>query len=206
MCSSDLVEINWLKLLADCPDISEVPTLSASAIAVLDGIKDNFNEQDALRVKAIESTTNHDVKAVEYFIKEKIADNAELAAVGEFVHFACTSEDINNLSHGLMLTEAREQVLLPYCNKLLTAIKKLAIEYRSVPLMSRTHGQPASPSTLGKEMANVAVRLERQIKQIANVEIMGKLNGAVGNYNAHLSAYPEVNWHELSERFVTSLG
>ncbi|MGI2127771.1 adenylosuccinate lyase [Shewanella oncorhynchi] len=200
------VEINWLKLLADCPDISEVPTLSASAIAVLDGIKDNFNEQDALRVKAIESTTNHDVKAVEYFIKEKIAGNSELAAVGEFVHFACTSEDINNLSHGLMLTEAREHVLLPYCNELLTAIKKLAIEYRSVPLMSRTHGQPASPSTLGKEMANVAVRLERQIKQIANVEIMGKLNGAVGNYNAHLSAYPEVNWHELSERFVTSLG
>ena len=200
------VEINWLKLLADCPDISEVPTLSASAIAVLDGIKDNFNEQDALRVKAIESTTNHDVKAVEYFIKEKIAGNSELAAVGEFVHFACTSEDINNLSHGLMLTEAREHVLLPYCNELLTAIKKLAIEYRSVPLMSRTHGQPASPSTLGKEMANVAVRLERQIKQIANVEIMGKLNGAVGNYNAHLSAYPEVNWHALSERFVTSLG
>ncbi|WP_415774949.1 adenylosuccinate lyase [Shewanella oncorhynchi] len=200
------VEINWLKLLADCPDISEVPTLSASAIAVLDGIKDNFNEQDALRVKAIESTTNHDVKAVEYFIKEKIAGNSELAAVGEFVHFACTSEDINNLSHGLMLTEAREHVLLPYCNELLTAIKKLAIEYRSVPLMSRTHGQPASPSTLGKEMANVAVRLERQIKQIANVEIMGKLNGAVGNYNAHLSAYPEVNWHELSEHFVTSLG
>lgn len=200
------VEINWLKLLADCPEIREVPPLSESAIAVLDAIKDNFNEQDALRVKAIESTTNHDVKAVEYFIKEKIADNAELAAVGEFVHFACTSEDINNLSHGLMLTEAREQVLLPYCNELLAAIKKLAIEYRSVPLMSRTHGQPASPSTLGKEMANVAMRLERQIKQIANVEIMGKLNGAVGNYNAHLSAYPEVNWHELSERFVTSLG
>ncbi|MCL1089315.1 adenylosuccinate lyase [Shewanella profunda] len=200
------VEINWLKLLADCPDIAEVPPLSEAAIAVLDGIKDNFNEQDALRVKAIESTTNHDVKAVEYFIKEKIAGNAELAAVGEFVHFACTSEDINNLSHGLMLTEAREQVLLPYCNELLTAIKKLAIEYRSVPLMSRTHGQPASPSTLGKEMANVAMRLERQIKQIANVEIMGKLNGAVGNYNAHLSAYPEVNWHELSERFVTNLG
>ena len=157
-------------------------------------------------MKAIESTTNHDVKAVEYFIKEKIADNAELAAVGEFVHFACTSEDINNLSHGLMLTEAREQVVLPYCNELLSAIKKLAVEYRSVPLMSRTHGQPASPSTLGKEMANVAVRLERQIKQIAAVEIMGKINGAVGNYNAHISAYPEVNWHALSERFVTSLG
>lgn len=200
------VEINWLKLLADCPEITEVPPLSASAIALLDSIKDNFNEQDALRVKAIESTTNHDVKAVEYFIKEKIADNTELAAIGEFVHFACTSEDINNLSHGLMLTEAREQVVLPYCNELLSAIKKLAVEYRSVPLMSRTHGQPASPSTLGKEMANVAVRLERQIKQIAAVEIMGKINGAVGNYNAHLSAYPEVNWHALSERFVTSLG
>lgn len=200
------VEINWLKLLADCPEITEVPPLSESAIAVLDAIKDNFSEQDALRVKAIESTTNHDVKAVEYFIKEKIAHNAELAAVGEFVHFACTSEDINNLSHGLMLSEAREQVVLPYCNELLSAIKKLAIEYRSVPLMSRTHGQPASPSTLGKEMANVAVRLERQIKQIAAVEIMGKINGAVGNYNAHISAYPEVNWHALSARFVTSLG
>jgi len=200
------VEINWLKLLADCPEITEVPPLSESAIALLDAIKDNFSEQDALRVKAIESTTNHDVKAVEYFIKEKIADNTELAAVGEFVHFACTSEDINNLSHGLMLTEAREQVVLPYCNELLSAIKKLAVEYRSVPLMSRTHGQPASPSTLGKEMANVAVRLERQIKQIAAVEIMGKINGAVGNYNAHISAYPEVNWHALSERFVTSLG
>ncbi len=200
------VEINWLKLLADCPEITEVPALSESAIAVLDAIKDNFSEQDALRVKTIERTTNHDVKAVEYFIKERIAGNAELAAVGEFVHFACTSEDINNLSHGLMLTDARNQVVLPYCNELLSAIKELAVEYRSVPLMSRTHGQPASPSTLGKEMANVAVRLERQIKQIASIEIMGKINGAVGNYNAHLSAYPEVDWHALSERFVTSLG
>lgn len=143
---------------------------------------------------------------MEYFIKEKIADNAELAAIGEFVHFACTSEDINNLSHGLMLTEAREQVLLPYCQKLVDAVKELARRYKTVPLMSRTHGQPASPSTLGKEMANVAVRLERQLKQIEAVEIMGKINGAVGNYNAHLSAYPEVNWHELSQRFVTSLG
>ncbi len=173
---------------------------------MLDNIRDNFSEADALRVKTIEATTNHDVKAVEYFIKEKIADNAELAAIGEFVHFACTSEDINNLSHGLMLTEAREQVLLPYCQKLVDAVKELARRYKTVPLMSRTHGQPASPSTLGKEMANVAVRLERQLKQIEAVEIMGKINGAVGNYNAHLSAYPEVNWHELSQRFVTSLG
>ena len=200
------VEINWLKLLADCPEITEVPPLSESAIALLDAIKDNFSEQDALRVKAIESTTNHDVKAVEYFIKEKIADNAELAAVGEFVHFACTSEDINNLSHGLMLTEAREQVVLPYCNELLSAIKKLAVEYRSVPLMSRTHGQPATPSTIGKEMANVAYRMERQYRQLNQVEILGKINGAVGNYNAHIAAYPEVDWHQFSEEFVTSLG
>ncbi|QFU23130.1 adenylosuccinate lyase [Shewanella eurypsychrophilus] len=200
------VEINWLKLLSSCPEIVEVPPFSETALALLDQIKDDFSEKDALRVKAIEATTNHDVKAVEYFIKEQIASNAELVAIDEFVHFACTSEDINNLSHGLMLSEARDQVLTPYCEKIITAIKKLATDNRSVPLMSRTHGQPASPSTLGKEMANVVVRLERQLKQINAVEIMGKLNGAVGNYNAHLSAYPEVDWHTLSERFVTSLG
>ncbi|MFT5235030.1 MAG: adenylosuccinate lyase [Shewanella sp.] len=200
------VEINWLKLLSSCPEIVEVPPFSETALAVLDSIKDNFNEADALRIKAIEATTNHDVKAVEYFIKEQIADNAELFAIDEFVHFACTSEDINNLSHGLMLTDAREQVLVPYCQKIVDAIKGLAKEHRSVPLMSRTHGQPASPSTLGKEMANVAVRLERQLAQINSVQFMGKINGAVGNYNAHISAYPEVNWHELSERFVTGLG
>ncbi|MBE8168141.1 MAG: adenylosuccinate lyase [Shewanella sp.] len=200
------VEINWLKLLANCEGINEVPPFSESALSVLDSIKDNFNEQHALRVKEIERTTNHDVKAVEYFIKEQIADNAELAAIGEFVHFACTSEDINNLSHALMLKEARELVLAPYCNQVIDAIKQLAHEHRSVPLMSRTHGQPASPSTLGKEMANVVVRLQRQLNQINTVEVMGKLNGAVGNYNAHISAYPEVNWHGVSEQFVTSLG
>ncbi len=200
------VEINWLKLLSSCPEIEEVPPFSETALALLDSIKDNFNEADALRIKAIEATTNHDVKAVEYFIKEQIAENAELVAIDEFVHFACTSEDINNLSHGLMLTDAREQVLVPYCQQIVDAIKGLAREHRSVPLMSRTHGQPASPSTLGKEMANVAIRLERQLAQINSVQFMGKVNGAVGNYNAHISAYPEVNWHELSERFVTSLG
>ncbi|MEC4725402.1 adenylosuccinate lyase [Shewanella sp. D64] len=200
------VEINWLKLLSSCPEIEEVPPFSETALALLDNIKDNFNEADALRIKAIEATTNHDVKAVEYFIKEQIAGNAELVAIDEFVHFACTSEDINNLSHGLMLTDAREQVLVPYCQKIIDAIKGLAKEHRSVPLMSRTHGQPASPSTLGKEMANVAVRLERQLAQINSVQFMGKINGAVGNYNAHIAAYPEVNWHELSERFVTGLG
>ena len=200
------VEINWLKLLSSCPEIEEVPPFSESALALLDSIKDNFSEQDALRVKTIESTTNHDVKAVEYFIKEKIANNPELVAIDEFVHFACTSEDINNLSHGLMLKEARELVVVPQCQQIVDAIKKLAHDNKTVPLMSRTHGQPASPSTLGKEMANVVVRLERQLKQIQAVEIMGKNNGAVGNYNAHISAYPEVDWHALSQRFVTSLG
>ncbi|MBM7073607.1 adenylosuccinate lyase [Shewanella sp. 202IG2-18] len=200
------VEINWLKLLANCDGIEEVPSLSSDAIALLDSIKDNFSAENAMRVKEIESTTNHDVKAVEYFIKEQFADNAELNAINEFVHFACTSEDINNLSHGLMLKEAREKIVAPYCEKVISAIKQIAKETRSIPLMSRTHGQPASPSTLGKEMANVVVRLERQLKQINAVELMGKINGAVGNYNAHLSAYPEVNWHALSEQFVTSLG
>ena len=200
------VEINWLKLLAQCAEIKEVPAFSDEAITRLDSIKDNFNEDDALRIKTIEATTNHDVKAVEYFIKEKIADNKELMAVNEFVHFACTSEDINNLSHGLMLNNARETIILPECQKLLDAIKHLAKTYRDIPLLCRTHGQPATPSTLGKEMANVAARLQRQLNQITSVEIMGKLNGAVGNYNAHLSAYPEINWHQLSEQFVTSLG
>ena len=200
------VEINWLKLLANCDGIEEVPSLSTEAITLLDNIKDNFTAEHALRVKEIERTTNHDVKAVEYFIKEQFADNTELNAVNEFVHFACTSEDINNLSHGLMLKEAREQIVVPYCDEVISAIKDLANDTRSVPLMSRTHGQPASPSTLGKEMANVVIRPQRQLKQIKAIELMGKINGAVGNYNAHLSAYPEVNWHQLSEKFVTSLG
>ena len=200
------VEINWLKLLANCDGIEEVPSLSTEAITLLDNIKDNFTAEHALRVKEIERTTNHDVKAVEYFIKEQFADNTELNAVNEFVHFACTSEDINNLSHGLMLKEAREQIVVPYCDEVISAIKDLANDTRSVPLMSRTHGQPASPSTLGKEMANVVIRLQRQLKQIKAIELMGKINGAVGNYNAHLSAYPAVNWHQLSEKFVTSLG
>ncbi|WP_299496143.1 adenylosuccinate lyase [uncultured Shewanella sp.] len=200
------VEINWLKMLSNCPEIKEVPAFSDTALSLLDKINDQFNEADAQQVKTIEATTNHDVKAVEYFIKDKIAQNTELNAISEFVHFACTSEDINNLSHGLMLTEAREQVLVPYCQQVIDAIKQLAHDYRITPLMSRTHGQPASPSTLGKEMANVVVRLQRQLRQIESVEIMGKINGAVGNYNAHISAYPEVNWHQVSENFVTSLG
>ncbi|CED61183.1 Adenylosuccinate lyase [Moritella viscosa] len=200
------VEVRWLQKLAECDAIAEVPALSVDANAALNSITDNFSEADAARIKAIESTTNHDVKAVEYFLKEKVADNAELHAVSEFIHFACTSEDINNLSHALMLTEARETILLPYCEKLIDSLTVLAKEYAAVPLLSRTHGQPASPSTMGKEFANVVVRLRRQMLQIANVEILGKINGAVGNYNAHISAYPDVDWNEFSEEFVSSLG
>ena len=200
------VEVRWLQQLASHPGIPEVPAFSASANAALNDIVTHFNEEDAGRIKAIERTTNHDVKAVEYFLKEKVVDNSELAAVSEFIHFACTSEDINNNSHGLMLKEARESVILPYCEKLVAEMKRLAEEYRDIPLLSRTHGQPASPTTMGKEMANVAYRLERQVKQIKAVEILGKINGAVGNYNAHISAYPDVDWHQLSEQFVTGLG
>lgn len=200
------VEVRWLQKLAATAQINEVPAFSAEANQVLDAIVSEFSEQDALRIKDIEATTNHDVKAVEYFLKEKIASNAELNAVTEFIHFACTSEDINNLSHALMLEECRAQVLLPVMDDILTEIKALAVEYKAIPMMCRTHGQPASPSTLGKEMANVYVRLQRQRDQIAQVEMLGKINGAVGNYNAHLSAYPEVNWHQFSEEFVISLG
>ncbi|TMP80804.1 adenylosuccinate lyase [Pseudoalteromonas phenolica] len=200
------VEVRWLQALAKAQGIDEVPAFSDEANALLDSIVDNFSEADAARVKEIERTTNHDVKAVEYLLKEKVADNAELNAINEFIHFACTSEDINNLSHGLMLAEARDTVLLPYCDELLAAIKAKAVEYKSVPMMTRTHGQPASPSTMGKEFANVYVRLQRQRQQIANVELLGKINGAVGNYNAHLSAYPDYDWHAHAEQFVSSLG
>lgn len=200
------VEVRWLQKLASAQEIAEVPVFSESANALLDNIVNGFNEADAQRIKDIEKTTNHDVKAVEYFLKEKVADNSELNAVNEFIHFACTSEDINNLSHALMLEEARKDVILPYCDKLIAELKRLAIDYKSIPMMARTHGQPASPTTMGKEMANVMIRLQRQRDQIAAVAVMGKINGAVGNYNAHLSAYPEFDWHGFSEQFVTSLG
>ncbi|EDK26539.1 adenylosuccinate lyase, partial [Vibrionales bacterium SWAT-3] len=202
-----IVEIRWLQKLAATNAIKEVPAFSAEANQFLDELAANFSEEDALRIKEIERTTNHDVKAVEYFLKEKVAGVPELHAVNEFIHFACTSEDINNTSHALMLKEARDEVVLPEIRNVIDAIKALANEYRDIPLLSRTHGQPASPSTMGKEMANVAYRMERQYKQIENVEILAKINGAVGNYNAHLSAYPEVDWHQFSEEFITeSLG
>jgi adenylosuccinate lyase len=202
-----VVEIRWLQKLAATAEIAEVPAFSDEANQFLDNLAANFSEEDGRRIKEIERTTNHDVKAVEYFLKEKVEALPELAAVSEFIHFACTSEDINNTSHALMLKEARETVILPELRTLIDAIAKLAEEYRDIPLLSRTHGQPASPSTMGKEMANVVYRMERQYKQIANVEILGKINGAVGNYNAHLSAYPELDWHNFSEEFITeSLG
>ncbi|MCG3733074.1 adenylosuccinate lyase [Vibrio cincinnatiensis] len=202
-----IVEIRWLQKLAATAAITEVPQLSAQANQFLDQLAENFNEQDAQRIKEVERTTNHDVKAVEYFLKEKVAEVPELHSINEFIHFACTSEDINNTSHALMLREARDTVILPEIRKIIDAIRALAEEYRDIPLLSRTHGQPASPSTMGKEMANVAYRMERQYKQIANIEILAKINGAVGNYNAHLSAYPEVDWHKFSEEFICeSLG
>jgi adenylosuccinate lyase len=200
------VEVRWLQQLSAHPGIPEVPALSEQARTFLNKIVSDFSVDDATRIKNIEKTTNHDVKAVEYFLKEKVATVPELHAVNEFIHFACTSEDINNNSHGLMLKTARDTVIEPYCRQLIDAIKALAHQYRSVPMLSRTHGQPASPTTLGKEMANVAYRLERQYKQIMAVEILGKINGAVGNYNAHLSAYPDVDWHQFAEQFVTGLG
>lgn len=200
------VEVRWLQALAEHAEITEVPALSAEANALLDRIVAEFSEADGQRIKDIERTTNHDVKAVEYFLKEKVEVLPELAAVSEFIHFACTSEDINNNAHALMLKAAREEVIAPYCRELVDAVKQLAHQYRDVPMLSRTHGQPASPTTLGKEMANVAYRLERQFKQILAVELLAKINGAVGNYNAHMSAYPEVDWHAFAERFVTRLG
>ena len=201
-----IVEVRWLQKLAEVPEITEVPALSDNANQFLEAIISEFNETHAQRVKDIERTTNHDVKAVEYFLKEQVAKHDELHAVSEFIHFACTSEDINNLSHALMLREALTDVMLPSMNALSQAIKALAIEHKSVPMMARTHGQPATPSTMGKEMANVYVRLQRQLEQLQSVPLLGKINGAVGNYNAHLAAYPNVNWHAVSEQFVTSLG
>jgi len=201
-----LVEVRWLQALAAHAGIPEVPALSGHAEHVLNELVDNFNEADAQRIKNIERTTNHDVKAVEYFLKEKIAGNEELEAVGEFFHFACTSEDINNLAYALMLRAARTQSVLPLMDDVIKAITGLAHTHAGQPMLSRTHGQTASPTTLGKELANVAARLQRQRRQYVEVPVLGKMNGAVGNYNAHLVAYPDVDWPELSARFIGGLG
>lgn len=196
------VEVRWLQALAQHPGIAEVPAFSSETNALLDSIVADFSLADAQRVKQIERTTNHDVKAVEYFLKERCANNAELAAVSEFWHFACTSEDINNLAYALMLQQGRSRVLLPALDQIIGALRNLAHAQASVPMLSRTHGQPASPTTLGKEIANVVFRLERQRMQIAGVALLGKINGAVGNYNAHLAAYPELDWEVHAQTFV----
>lgn len=199
------VEIRWLQALANHTQIKELPAFSDDTLAHLNAIVANFNQDNAVRIKEIERTTNHDVKAVEYFLKEQIADINELTGAGEFIHFACTSEDINNLSYALMLKSARD-VLAVSMQKIVDEIATLANKYADTPMLSRTHGQTASPTTLGKEMANVAYRLHRQLKQFNSVELLGKINGAVGNYNAHLSAYPDIDWGKHAQNFVESLG
>ncbi|WP_339614898.1 adenylosuccinate lyase [uncultured Gilvimarinus sp.] len=199
------VEVRWLQQLSQLDGVAEVPAFSDATHAQLDAIVAQFSEADAQAIKDIEATTNHDVKAVEYFLKKKFAGNSELEAVLEFVHFACTSEDINNLSHALMLSRGRD-VLLSDALAISDGIAKLAHDYAADPMLSRTHGQTASPTTVGKEMANVVARLRRQLEQIKSVELLGKINGAVGNYNAHLSAYPDVDWQANAKAFVTSLG
>ncbi|STZ77112.1 adenylosuccinate lyase [Bergeriella denitrificans] len=201
------VELSWLKALAAEPKIAEVPAFSGFTIAEIDKVMAEFSLEDAAAVKAIEATTNHDVKAIEYWLKERFAGVPEVAAASEFIHFACTSEDINNLSHALMLQEARDSVLLPKLGEITAKLTEMAHELAAVPMMSRTHGQPATPTTLGKEIANVVYRLQRQAKHLAAQEFLGKINGAVGNYNAHMTAYPDVDWEAHCRRFVeTDLG
>ena len=201
-----MVEVRWLQQLAAHAEVIEVPAFSDDANALLDELVSNFTLEHAERVKEIERTTNHDVKAVEYLIKEVIAGNTELQAVSEFVHFACTSEDINNLSHALMLKEGRDQIVLPALVDIQSQLANMGKEFADVAMLARTHGQTASPTTVGKEMANVAYRLQRQIDLIKSVPLLGKINGAVGNYNAHLSAYPNIDWAGFAEQFIKDLG
>ncbi len=200
------VEVEWLKALAAEPTLAEVPPFSAATLSALNALVENFSEADGAAVKAIEATTNHDVKAVEYFLKEKLAGNPEVVKVAEFIHFACTSEDINNLCHALMLKHARSDVMLPALDSIITRLTTLAHDLAALPMLAHTHGQPASPTTLGKEMANVVHRLRRARENIARVTLLGKINGAVGNYNAHRVAYPDVAWENFAQSFVEHLG
>ena len=195
------VEVAWLIALSEA-GFAELPPFSKSARALLEGLASNFTEDDAARIKSIEAVTNHDVKAVEYWLKEKVNDVPELVKASEFIHFACTSEDINNTSHGMMLKTARDEILLPQLASVIAKLTELAHEHAELPMMSRTHGQPARPTTLGKEMANVVARLKRASERIAGVQILGKMNGAVGNYNAHLSAYPDIDWAAFSRKVI----
>ena len=201
-----LIEVRWLQWLADESGIGELEPLALPMKDMLNRIADNFSIDDAEHIKKIEATTNHDVKAVEYFIREKIGSGADIGRAGDFIHFGCTSEDINNLAYGLMLRNARDEVLLPQMKKLLARLKAMAGEYAGQVMLSRTHGQTATPTTVGKEMANVFARLSRARDQLAGVEVRGKFNGAVGNFNAHVVAYPELDWPDISQRFIESLG
>jgi adenylosuccinate lyase len=201
-----IVEIKWLQMLSSHAQIREVAMLSDEANNFLENIISNFSIEDAQKVKDIESVTNHDVKAIEYFLKEKIKDNDELNKISEFIHFACTSEDINNLAYALMLQAAKSDILIPAMDEQISLIESMATQFAQTPMLARTHGQPASPTTLGKEMANVAHRLQRQRDQISSVKILGKANGAVGNYNAHISAYPEIDWPAAVQTFIEDMG
>ncbi len=201
-----LVEIRWLMALAEQADIQEVPPLDADTKQLLENLWTDFSLDDAAGIKAIEATTNHDVKALEYFIKERVQNHPQLAKVSEFIHFACTSEDINNLAYGLMLKQARDEVLLPYMHQLIDTLHEMTHEHAHQPMLSRTHGQTASPTTVGKEFANVVARLKRQITQLQQTTLLGKMNGAVGNFNAHSITYPNIDWPVFSEQFVTQLG
>lgn len=200
------VEIAWFIALSDEPNITEVPSLSSQAKTFLDQLGNDFSVTDAERVKTIEATTNHDVKAIEYWLKELLVKNPEIAQSMEFIHFACTSEDINNLAYALMLQSSREHVMLPALNRIINHLMELAHQFADVPMLARTHGQPATPTTLGKELANVIYRLQRGRKKLVEVSILGKINGAVGNYNAHLSAYPDIDWETFARQFVEKLG
>ena len=200
------VEVRWLQALAQHEGIEELPELTPESMQFLDELVENHSLADSQRVKDIEATTNHDVKAVEYFLKERLGERTELTPHLEFIHFACTSEDINNLSYALMLNDAHQHVIIPALRKIEDTLAKMSAEFAEIPMMSRTHGQPASPTTLGKELANVHHRLSRQVDSLAAVNPLGKMNGAVGNYNAHISAYPEIDWPALADKFVHSLG
>ncbi len=201
-----LVEVRWLQWLADEPAIAELKPLSSVMKDVVNQLVDDFSTEDAERIKKIEARTNHDVKAVEYFIREKLGDGPETGSLKDFLHFGCTSEDINNLAYALMMRAARRDVLVPQMREVKNQLKGMATRYAELPMLSRTHGQPASPTTLGKEMANVVARLENAQRGFVGVEILGKFNGAVGNFNAHVAAYPEADWRDISRRFVESLG
>jgi adenylosuccinate lyase len=206
ICYRVQVEVEWLKALAAETAIREVPPFSAATIKELDAIVSGFSEADGIAVKTIEARTNHDVKAIEYFLKDRLANNAEVAKVAEFIHFACTSEDINNLCHALMLKAARDDVMLPNLDKIIERLTGMAHDLADASMLAHTHGQPASPTTLGKEMANVVARLKRARSRIADVKLLGKINGAVGNYNAHIAAYPDIDWERFARRFVESFG